>query len=132
MISEIGKNRAFTLIEIMVAVAILSMGLIFVLQGLTKCLGVLNTARCSLEAGLLAEEKMAEAEISFRNEKNAAFTGLSGQSEAGNVEFSWQVGLESDAEYDNLYLVRDTVRWREGKRSGITPLVTYFMSVNVK
>ncbi|MDD3345840.1 MAG: hypothetical protein PHO34_05400, partial [Candidatus Omnitrophica bacterium] len=116
----------------MVAVAILSMGLIFVLQGLTKCLGVLNTARCSLEAGLLAEEKMAEAEISFRNEKGSAFTGLSGQSEAGNVEFSWQVGLESDAEYDNLYLVRDIVRWREGKRNGITPLVTYFMSVNVK
>jgi prepilin-type N-terminal cleavage/methylation domain-containing protein len=53
---------AFTLIEVLVTVVILSTGIVVVLEALQTSLGALGSARDSLRATLLVREKMAEVE----------------------------------------------------------------------
>jgi type II secretion system protein I len=143
MISATGGNKnsgvfrprahhGFTLIEILVAVAILSLGLIMVLQGITRCSGLINIAQDNLAATLLAEEKMAEMEIAVRQEGDISFEGANGDTHSGNASLRWQVELSPDPDYEGLYSVTDTVYWTEGKRSGITSLDSYLMIINAK
>ncbi len=143
MISATGQNRngavsrpparkGFTLIEIMIAVAILSLGLIMVLQGIARCSGLMNIAQNNLEATLLAEDKMAEMEIAVRQEGDPSFEGANGETEEGNISLRWQVELSPDPDYEGLYSVTDTVYWTEGKRSGISSLDSYLMITNAK
>ncbi|MDD5560718.1 MAG: prepilin-type N-terminal cleavage/methylation domain-containing protein [Candidatus Omnitrophica bacterium] len=127
MISVIGRNRGFTLIEIMISIAILSLGLILVLQGLTQCVGILRIAEDNLGASLLADDKIAEMEIAVKQDKDAFLKDASGESQSGNIEFKWQVRLTPDMEYEDLYAVLATVRWNEGKRSGASIFNTYLM-----
>ena len=125
MILATGKNRGFTLIEIMISIAILSVGLIFVLQGLTQCLNILGISRDNLEASLLAEEKMTEVEIAAKQDKGTFSKDASGEAQSGNIEFKWQIQLTPDGEYEDLNEALDTVYWTEGRRSGASVFRTY-------
>ena len=127
MISAIGKNRGFTLIEIMISIAILAVGLIFILQGLTQCLSIMRISQDNLEASLLAEDKMADTEIAIKQDKEKFFKDTSGELQSGNIEFKWQVQLTPDMEYEDLYKVITTVGWKEGKRNGASIFSTYLM-----
>lgn len=111
----------------MISIAILSVGLIFVLQGLTHCLNVLRISQNNLETSLLAEEKMAEAEIAAKQNKGAFFKDTSGESQFGNIEFKWQIRLTPDRDYEDLHEVLANVYWKEGRRNGASVFYTYFI-----
>ncbi|MFA5350941.1 MAG: prepilin-type N-terminal cleavage/methylation domain-containing protein [Candidatus Omnitrophota bacterium] len=127
MISATGKSKGFTLIEIMISISILSVGLIFVLQGLTQCLSILRISQNNLEASLLAEEKMAEVEIAAKQDKTTFSKDASGEEQSGNIEFKWQIRLTPDSGYEDLNKVMDTVYWKEGRRSGVSVFNTYLL-----
>jgi len=132
MILATGRNKGFTLIEIMISIAILSLGLIANLQGLTRCLSILRISQNNLEASLLAEEKMAEFEIAVKQETGSFFKQTSGESQTGNIELNWQIRLDTDSEYEDLNKVVITVNWKEGVRSGVSVFSTYLIIPNGK
>ena len=132
MISATGRNRGFTLIEIMISIAILSTGLIIVLQGLTHCLSILRIAGNNLETSLLAEDKMAELEIATKENKATFSKNTSGAAQSGNIAFNWQIQLTPDSEYEDLQEARATVSWKEGIRSGASVFSTYLIIPHVK
>ncbi|MFA6358167.1 MAG: prepilin-type N-terminal cleavage/methylation domain-containing protein [Candidatus Omnitrophota bacterium] len=117
--------RGFTLIEIMISIAILSTGLILVLQGFTYTLNVLRISQDNLETSLLAEEKIAETEIDIKQNKSAFLQDASGDLQSNNIEFKWQVKLTPDREYEDLYEAVTTVLWKEGRRNGSSVFSTY-------
>ena len=125
MISEIGKNRGFTLIEIMVSIAILSLGLILILQSFAYSLNALRICRNNLEATLLAEEKMSQMQIIAQQTRGSLLSGIEGESSLGNIEFKWEIDAVQDEEYVNLYKVASTTSWKEGRRKGAVIFVTY-------
>jgi len=135
MILATGKNeplrpstqKGFTLIEIMISIAILSVGLILILQGLTHCLSILNISRNNLETSLLAENKMAELEIAIKQDPAALSRYTSGQLQTGNIEFRWQINLTPDSEYEDLRQAQTTVYWKEGIRKGLSTFNTYLV-----
>jgi prepilin-type N-terminal cleavage/methylation domain-containing protein len=127
MISATGRNRGFTLIEIMISIAILSVGLIFVLQGLTQCLSILRISQDNLEASLLAEEKTTEFEIVAKQETGSFSKPTSGELQSGNIELTWQIHLTPDTENEDLNEVLTTVHWKEGRRSGTSVFSTYLL-----
>jgi len=127
MTSGTGRNKGFTLIEILISIAILSLGLILVLQGLTQCLNILRISQNNLETSLLAEEKMAEMEIAVKQDKEMFSKDTSGQSQSGNIEFNWHVRLSPDTQYEDLYEVLTTVNWTEGRRKGSSIFSSYLM-----
>ena len=120
-------NRGFTLIEIMLSIAILSIGLIFVLQGLTQCLSILRIAQDNLETSLLAEDKTAELEISSKQQNGDFFKATSGELQSGNIAFTWQIRLTPDTDYEDLQEVLTTVSWQEGIRKGSSVFSTYLI-----
>ena len=80
-------RTGFTLVEIMISIAILSMGLILILQGFTNSLNILRIAEHNLETSLLAEEKMVEMEINVKQDKQIPDKYLSGESQSDNIGF---------------------------------------------
>ena len=127
MMSATGKNSGFTLVEIMVSVAILSLGLIVILQGFAGSLNILRVCRNNLEASLFAEEKMAELEINIKQSKNAFINDLSGATQVGNLGLQWQIVASPDLEYKDLNKILATISWKEGKRKGINSLNTFLI-----
>ena len=127
MILATGRNRGFTLIEIMISIAILSVGLILILQGITHCISILRISQNNLETSLLAEEKMAGLEIAIKQDPGAFSKYTSGESQAGNIEFTWQIRLTPDGEYEYLQEALTTVNWKEGIRSGSSIFSTYLI-----
>lgn len=127
MMSATGKNSGFTLVEIMVSVAILSLGLIVILQGFAGSLNILRVCRNNLEASLFAEEKMTELEINIKQSKNAFIKDLSGATQVGNLELQWQIVMAPDLEYKDLNKILATISWKEGKRKGVNSLNTFLI-----
>ena len=111
----------------MISIAILSLGLILILQGLTQCLNILRISQNNLETSLLAEEKMAEMEIAVKQDKEMFSKDTSGESQSGNIEFNWHVRLNPDMQYEDLYEVLTTVNWTEGRRKGSSIFNSYLM-----
>jgi len=132
MILATGRSRGFTLIEIMISIAILSVGLIFVLQGLTQCLSILRISQDNLEASLLAEQKISEFEILAKQETGSFSKATSGQSQSGNVDLTWQIDLTPDSDYEDLNEVLAIVYWKEGRRSGVSAFSTYLIIPHAK
>jgi len=136
MTSLIGRSKGFTLIEIMVSVAILSIGLVLVLQGLTHSLNVLRVSRDNLKATLLAENKMAEVEIQAKENRDVFEESLKEGFEFENIEYKWQVLIspvelemnEISKGCEDLNKIEGVISWKEGKRKGRIPLVTYMRS----
>ena len=121
----IGRSRGFTLIEIMISVAILSFGLILILQGFTHSLNILRISENNLQATLLAEEKMAQLQIDAKNSEYGFLTDFNGESQIDNIEFRWQTSITPDEEHEDLNELLTIVSWKEGKRKGTVPVITY-------
>jgi len=127
----------FTLIEIMVSVAILSIGLVLILQAFGHSLNVLRISEDNLKATFMTENKLAEAQIQAKEDWDALANGLKEKFEFEDLQCVWEVkitsagweGIEEIAEeYENLNEVKATLTWKEGKRKGEIPLVTYMRS----
>ena len=125
MILAIGRSKGFTLIEIMISVAILSFGMILILQGFTHSLNILRISQNNLQATLLAEEKMAQIQIDAKKSQYGFLADSNGESKIDNIEFRWQTSITPDEEYEDLNELLTTVSWKEGKREGMVPVITY-------
>ena len=62
MMLRIGKKTGFTMIELMVAVVILTIGLVLILQGLSSGMFVLSRAQRQYLATRIAAQKLADLE----------------------------------------------------------------------
>ena len=132
--SEINSSKqnkkfrtGFTLVEIMVSIAILSLGLIVILQGFTNALNILRVAENNLATSLLSEEKMVEIEINVKPGEQVPEKYLNGSLQSGNIEFQWQTIMAVEGDYEDLYKALTKVTWREGRRSGVSSLSTYLV-----
>ena len=131
-----GKTRGFTLVELMVSVAILAVGLAFILQGFAFSLNVLRISEDNLKATLVAENKMAELQIQAKENKDGLAGGLDEKFELGNMEYAWEIevqpvggGIEEiSGAHQTLNEVSACLSWEEGKRMGKVGLVTYMAS----
>ncbi|MCK5306430.1 MAG: prepilin-type N-terminal cleavage/methylation domain-containing protein [Candidatus Omnitrophica bacterium] len=92
--------RAFTLIEVMVAVAILSLGLVLVIQVFSTCLRAVESSSNLSKAAILAQSKLDEIEIMGLYEKPASRDEFEG----GASGFNWKVeSLRQEIETDKIW-----------------------------
>ncbi|GAF83703.1 unnamed protein product [marine sediment metagenome] len=130
------REYGFTLVEVMVSVAILAVGLALILQGFAFSLNVLRISQDNLKATLVAENKMAELQLQIKEDRDSFAKGLDEEFESGNMEYTWEVKVEpveweieeiSEA-HEALNEVSACLSWEEGKRKGNVPVVTYISS----
>lgn len=130
----------FTLIEIMLSVSILSIGLVLILQGFAHSLNVLKITEDNLNASLVAENRLAEAFILAKEDWDRFDGGSVERFKYEGLECKWEIKTspveitwESESEdftldpekQETLHEVEATLSWKEGRRSGKIPLVTY-------
>ncbi|MDP8293069.1 MAG: type II secretion system protein [Candidatus Orphnella occulta] len=131
-------KKAFTLIEVMLSVAILSVALVMILQAFAHFLSILRIAEDNLTGTLIAGNKMAEAQILAKEDWSSFENGVDEKFKLDNIKCDWEIDLtpvefETEEEEDfeegaTLNEVDALLSWEEGKRKGVISLATYMRS----
>ena len=121
-------KRGFLLFEVMVTVAILSLGLVLVLRSFTVCLGASRLSQNYMQACLLLEEKMAELEM--MGTSFAEIEPSSGNFSSPYEQFNWKIEKRALKEEEDLGLDEVTLNifWPEARRKESITLTTYLRS----
>ncbi|MBN1586610.1 MAG: type II secretion system protein [Candidatus Omnitrophica bacterium] len=113
----IGKNNAFTLVELLLAVSVLAFGLSMILQGYLTSLKALNRTEELITASVLLESKMDEVLETSTEEKGIQPGFASGDfEEFGDKRHRWELRARSVAEMPMVYEVELAVLWEESGR----------------
>ena len=125
-------SRAFTLVEVLVALVVLSIGIVVALSAFQGLLVALAEARDTLRADLLIKEKFAETETSLREQPGATPVAARGRFPGTQqADFLWEMsvgemsGPWSEHRESKVYRFTLSV-WREG--SAVRHTVTTCMS----
>ena len=115
-------RKGFTLLEVMVALAILATALVILLSHQAASISLGNEARVLTKATLIAQERMAEL---------MARRDLRVGEETGEVEdippFRWRTTV-TEAEREGMLRLRVVVDWKEGERGRKVELTAYVCS----
>lgn len=98
-------NKAFSLVELIVAVIILSVGMVAVLQAFSMCARLSGSSGDVTRALFLAQDKLEELERS-----EGLLSGLPNNAEGSQDKFSWSYYLLLD-EPLNLYKAGLEIGW---------------------
>lgn len=135
MISRIGNKRSFTLIELLISVAILGFGLVIVIQSYIASASALNISQNYVEAMQLAKDKLTELELTAY-EKNGLppqVESSSGREKIGSRDFNWSTEVReiTEPEYliEKLVEVCVKVDWKEAGIAKDALLSTYLPRV---
>ena len=119
------ERQGFTLLEVMVSISILSFGLIFILQAFSRSLNAIRISQNNLQAGMVAEEKMAQLLINPQQTRSATAGNLGGKDKLEGFEFNWRLEWASADDYKDLNKTLSYIHWRQGKRKGGFSIITY-------
>jgi len=115
------KNNAFSLLELIITVAILSIGIVVVLEAFSYSARMTGLSCDIINAVFLAEDKMQELE--FKKEKQ----NLTSIEPAGGIEnnkFRWSYTLNLDPDL-NLSKLNFNITWARANREESLSLNTY-------
>ena len=114
------ENAGFTLLEVMIAMAILAIALVAAFQSQSQSISMSGQARFLTTASLLAQGKMAELEA-LKPESVASDSGDFGED---YPDYAWQVEV-ADTGQESLRKIRLTVRNERLVKNNTYTLVLY-------
>lgn len=114
------RQKGFSLLEVMVALAILATALVVVLSHQAASIDVGNEAKIMTKATLLAQERMTA--LIAQEEVNVGVD--EGEAEEGNPVFKWKTEVE-ESETEGMKRVTVVIAWKEGGREKDLRVVTY-------
>ncbi len=118
------SGAGFTLFEIMVSVAILSIGLVVIFEALLVCLNIFSYSLNYLNAQCWMNEKMWRMEdYLVRNEGEEAGT-TSGKFRSGSKNIAWTMSITPIIE-ESLYELSLVCSWKEGSRNVTVSRIAY-------
>jgi len=119
-------QKGFTLIEIIMAMAILAVGIIGVVRLLPVGLRASKSSEMMSRAGFLAQEKMEELKLAGLDQFSQPDFPLEGEKE----DYSWEafvseVSLNGLASAQDIRSLRLTVSWQEKGKTRSQDFITY-------
>ena len=121
-------KKGFTLVEVLLAVVILSFGLTVILTGTGRCLAVMKRAR-TYQNAIFALQK-GEAEHPLTTVTNDV-KKLEVQDERYG-EFTYSRTVDDDTDKDGLYAVHSRVAWVERGHESFEEVVSYVLDLEDK
>ena len=112
MTSKTG-NKGFTLIEVMLAAAVLAISIVTIQQGFLRSATLLARVTRTLEAQQFASEKLWEAQEGLFYSEDPSPGEGSGSFDVSGRRYDWTVEASPLSQAD-LYAVRVQVSWPEG------------------
>lgn len=115
------KNSAFSLLELMITVAILSIGIVVVLQAFSYASRMTGLSCDIINAVFLAEDKVQELEF---KEKQGLINKEPAEVKDKKDKFSWGYALSLEPDL-NLYKLNFDITWQRANREEGLDLNTY-------
>lgn len=115
-------QNGLTLVEVLLAVAIMAIGIISVLRGYANALATLEAGQFTIDATNLTKNKMAEIELALMEEEELPTAGEAGNFEDPFDDFMWKWTIEP-LETDGLHRLALTVSHQNNPRT--MELLTY-------
>lgn len=125
------RERSFTLIELLISVAILGFGLVTVIQSYIISANALNISQNYINAMRIAKDKLSELELAAYEKEglNPGFSPEQGEERMGQRNFNWLTEIRGISEPDYLAeeLVEACVKldWKEAGKHKDALLSTY-------
>lgn len=117
MMLSTGNNKGFTLIEVMAATAVLSLGLVLIFEAFFSSLDAFDYYTNYFQAAAFAEEKIWEAQDNLKRFGSLAQMQTEGDIEKKGKKLSWSlISIPIGAE-GKLYKINLLFSWKQGKRS---------------
>ncbi len=116
------NKKAFLLFEVTLTIAILSLGLVFVIRSISMSMRIAKATSSYSQAIGFAYEKIFDLELDSQFDGLEAMSGEGSFSE--NEQFSWEYLVEQLSD-DNLGELTLDISWKEGKRESSFDIVTY-------
>lgn len=112
-------QNAFTLVEVMVATAILSFGIVFVYESFFRLLDAFDYYENYVRVSPIVNEKMWQAQDGLEKFGPQAQIETRGEFLVRNKDFSWNLsyGLIEEIKTSSLYKIDFSISWKEGKRA---------------
>ncbi len=126
-------KKAFTLIEVMLSVSILSIGLVLILQAFAQSFNIVRISKNNLIATLIIGNKMAEAQIQAKEDWGSFESGIGERFNFEGIKCEWEMDI-SPVEWESeemvdldevLNEIKASLYWKEGKRKGVIFLDTF-------
>jgi prepilin-type N-terminal cleavage/methylation domain-containing protein len=111
-----GSDKGFTLVEIMVATAILSLGLVMIYQSFFISLDTADYYFRHLDAQIWLDEKLWQVQDDFRREELFNPVKTSGEFTIRDRDFNWNMDYNSIG-CEELYKVNLKASWQQGRRT---------------
>jgi prepilin-type N-terminal cleavage/methylation domain-containing protein len=115
-ISATGNRKGFTFFEVMVTVAILSVGLVFVYKSLLVCVGAYVSYTNRLTVSTWMDEKVWETQQRLLEAPERVKPGSAGKVMLRNRKVSWRMSV-SPVRAPRLFRLDLTCLWKEGRRT---------------
>jgi len=116
MILKIGNKGSFTLIEILSAIVVLTVGFVFVYESFFVCLDLFHYYVDYLNLGLLLEEKLWEIKAVLFNNPASFVLDKDGEFMVDNKVFNWELNYELIDKQTGLYQIDLKLEGKEGRR----------------
>lgn len=121
-------DNGFTLVEIMVAVAILAFGLVPIFGALFISLDTFSLYSNSLNAQIWIDERIWEIKDELMRSETLHTGGTVGRMQGSPKDLDWKMSIDLiDAEI-GLYRLHLTLFWQEGERRTEVPRVAYALA----
>ena len=117
------RRRGFTLLEIMIALAIVSIAMVSLLALANRSIGVHDRLQRITQATLLAQQKMAETEVNARGGTLQA-TDSEGGFDDPYSAYRWQVTY-ADTPLPSVRMVTVTVLWGDEERNELVDITSF-------
>jgi general secretion pathway protein I len=125
MMRRAPQQKGFTLLEVMIALAIISIALISLLSLATSSINVNARLQKITQATLLAQEKMTDVEAKIRN-SNTESPDEEGEFNEPFVEFRWRTVFE-ETPFPPLRMVTVIVAWGEEAQNEAVQISSFFI-----
>ncbi len=125
-------NKGFTLIEVMVALTIVSVGLVSIYSSFINISDTLARMDNYNRSVLIALEKMWEVEEALMQSDEFKIDTFSGELKDNNRYFKWEFTENAVENYKNLREITINLDWKQGKRKGNMKAGTYFKALNTE
>ncbi len=114
------KNSGFTFIEVMVALMVLSAGIVMVYKSFFMCLDYLSYLTCRIYASQMIESKIADISHSYKkNQDNTFDRGAMTESLEVNrkwIDFNYSIDMFPERGLDYVYRLKVVLSWHDGHR----------------
>lgn len=133
------NGTGFTLVELMVAVAVIAVGMVFILGAFSQCLSALTTARKMVTANYLLNGKIWESDLAIKLENGSQEGEWSGVFLEPYESFNWthkiqalggNFGNESLPVAERLNEETMKVSWLQGRLAKDVSVVRYVKRKN--